>query len=115
MVVLILNLTDAPGCKHAPTQVDVYNKTLDPGGQVRIPADLINKKIRALEEQGLISIGQIPSWYANAKAHKGRSLSKEEKERRIAGTVKKVELAIVGALPALEDDISIERSNKRRK
>lgn len=85
MVVLIMNLTDAPACKHPPTQVDIYNKTLDPGGTLKIPADLVDKKIRSLEEMGIISIGQIPSWYTTSKAaRRGRSLSAAEKASRIA-------------------------------
>lgn len=83
MIVLLVNLTDAPGCKHPPTQVDIYNKTIDPGGSLRIPADLVDKNIRALEARGILSIGPIPSWYANAKANRGRTLSPEEKTRRI--------------------------------
>jgi hypothetical protein len=84
MVVLIVNLTDAVGSKHPPTQVDIYNKTLDPGGTLKIPAGLVDKKIRSLEARGIISIGQVPSWYTNAKSGKGKELSSEEKAKRIA-------------------------------
>lgn len=79
MVVLITNLTDAPGKK--PTQVDIYNKTLDPGSNIKLPADLVNQKIRALETNGLIAIGSLPPWYVAAKKKKGRPLSDEEKAK----------------------------------
>lgn len=79
MVVLITNLTDAPGKK--PTQVDIYNKTLDPGSNIKLPADLVNQKIRALETSGLIAIGSLPPWYVAAKTKKGRPLSSEEKAK----------------------------------
>jgi hypothetical protein len=68
VVVLIVNLTDAPG--KDPVQVDIYNKTLDPGAHIRIPAALVNAKIRALEKQGLIAIDKLPAWYEAAKKKK---------------------------------------------
>ena len=68
MIVLIVNLTDAPG--KDPVQVDIYNKTLDPGAHIRIPAALVNAKIRALEKQGLIAIDKLPAWYEAAKKKK---------------------------------------------
>jgi hypothetical protein len=77
--VLITNLTDAPG--KDPIQVDIYNKTLDPGTHIKLPADLVNGKIRALENSGLISIGNLPPWYVAAKKRKGRELTAEEKEK----------------------------------
>lgn len=82
MVVLITNVTDAPGC--SPRQVDIYNKTLDPGAEIKVPADLITDKIRSLEQKGLIAIGSLPPWYVAAKMKKkGRALSEEEKAKRI--------------------------------
>jgi hypothetical protein len=80
VVVLITNVTDAPG-KNS-TQVDIYNKTLSPGAQIRIPADLVTKKIRALEESGLIAIGNLPPWYLTAK-RRSKPLSEEEKQKRL--------------------------------
>lgn len=80
MVVLITNVTDAPG-KNS-TQVDIYNKTLSPGAQIRIPADLVTKKIRSLEEGGLIAIGNLPPWYLTAKK-RSKPLSEEEKQKRL--------------------------------
>lgn len=80
MNVLIANLTDAPG--KDPIQVDIYNKTLDPGAQIKLPADLVDKKIRSLEERGLIAIGSLPPWYLATKIKKGRPLSLEEKKKR---------------------------------
>jgi hypothetical protein len=112
MVVQITNLTDASGCKHSPTQVDIYNKTLDPGAVLRIPADLIDKKIRALEENGLISIGPIPSWYAHAKTKKGTTITPEEKERRISRReIKKVELTVVSST-SVGEKVAMERKKK---
>ena len=121
MVVLVTNLTDAPGHKHQPTQVDIYNKTLDPGDEIRIPADLVDKRLRSLESSGLISIGQVPSWYTNAKAPKGKSLSAEEKEKRIARKrveparvplSKKTTLSVVDEMVAPEDKITADRARR---
>lgn len=80
MVVLITNVTDAPG--KSPTQVDIYNKTLAPGAQMQIPADLVTKKIRLLDENGLIAIGNLPPWYVTAK-RRSKPLSEEERQKRI--------------------------------
>lgn len=80
MVVLITNVTDAPG--KNPTQVDIYNKTLSPGSQIRIPANLVTKQIRQLEDSGFIAIGNLPPWYLTAK-RKGKPLSDVEKQRRM--------------------------------
>lgn len=79
MVVLITNVTDAPG--KDPTHVDIYNKTLSPGSNIRIPADLVTKKIRALEARGLIAIGNLPPWYITAK-RRSKPLSEEERQLR---------------------------------
>lgn len=81
MIVQVTNITDGPG--KSPAQVDIYNKTLDPGVTLRLPAELINEKVRKLEEAGLIAIGQLPSWYTAAKSRKGRSLTAEEMQKRI--------------------------------
>lgn len=83
---LITNLTDAPGHAKGPIQVDIYNKTLNPGSSIKIPADLVDKKIRALAEGDapLISIGNLPPWYVTAKTRKGVPLSDEERRKRIA-------------------------------
>lgn len=83
MVVLVTNLTDAPGHPNGPVQVDIYNKTLNPGESLKIPADLVDKKIRSLAngESPLISIGNLPPWYVTAKKRVGRPLSKEEKDK----------------------------------
>lgn len=79
MIVLITNVTDAPG--KNPTHVDIYNKTISPGGEIRIPADLVTKKLRALEERGLIAIGNLPPWYLTAK-RPSKPLSEEERKKR---------------------------------
>lgn len=80
MVVLITNVTDAPG--KNPIQVDIYNKTLSPGSQIRIPADLVTKKIRELEDSGLIAVGNLPPWYLTAK-RRSKPLSDIEKQKRM--------------------------------
>ena len=79
MIVTITNVTDASGGKNQPTQVDIYNKTLDPGASMRIPAELIDKRVRALANEGLIAIGSLPSWYTAAKTRSGKKLTDEEK------------------------------------
>lgn len=79
MVVLLTNVTDAPG--KNPTHVDIYNKTLAPGGSIKIPADLVTKKLRALEDRGLIAIGNLPPWYVTAK-RRSKPLSEDEKRKR---------------------------------
>jgi hypothetical protein len=82
MFVEIVNLTDGPGRK--PTQVDIYNRVLRPGDSIKIPAELIDRRLRALADAGHISIGPVPSWYAAAKVHKSRVLSPDEVRRRIS-------------------------------
>ena len=81
MVVEVTNVTDGPG--RTPTQVDIYNKTLDPGATIKLPAELVDAKVRKLEERGLICIGRVPPWYASAKTRRGRRLSTEEMQTRI--------------------------------
>lgn len=83
MVVLITNLTDAPGHATGPTQIDIYNKTLDPGSQLKLPADLVDKKVRSLAEgkAPLIAIGSLPPWYIAAKKRKGTPLTNEERQK----------------------------------
>lgn len=76
---VITNLTDAPGKK--PTELDIYNKTLSPGSNLKLPANLVNQKLRALESSGLIAIGNLPPWYLTAKKKKGRPLTDEEKAK----------------------------------
>lgn len=85
MIVLITNLTDAPGHAKGPRQIDIYNRTLNPGAQIKLPADLVDKKIRSLAEgdSPLISIGNLPPWYVTAKTRKGVPLSQEERKRRM--------------------------------
>jgi len=82
MFVEIVNLTDGPGKK--PTQVDIYNRVLSPGDSIKIPAELVDHRLRAMADTGQISIGPVPSWYAAAKIHKARILSSEEIRENIA-------------------------------
>ncbi len=83
MVVLITNLTDAPGHPRGPAQVDIYNQTVSPGASLKIPAELVDKKLRSLSEgeAPLISIGNLPPWYVTAKKRVGRPLSPEERQK----------------------------------
>jgi len=83
VIVLITNVTDAQGGKHSPRQVDIYNKTLDPGASTRIPAELVDKRVKALEKAGFIAIGALPSWYTAAKSRHGKRLTDEEKRKLI--------------------------------
>jgi hypothetical protein len=82
VVVLIINLTDAPGHPKGPTQIDIYNKTLSPGEQLKLPADLVDKRVRSLAEgeNPVIAIGNLPPWYVAAKKKKGRPLTPEERQ-----------------------------------
>lgn len=80
MVVDVTNLTDGPG--KTPTQVAIYNVTLEPGATVRLPAELVNAKVKSLEEQGLISIGALPGWYSAGRGRKSKVLSAEEQAKR---------------------------------
>lgn len=123
MVVAITNVTDGPG--KSPTQVDVYNKTLDPGASLKLPADLIDERIRNLERQGLIAIGKLPAWYVAGKTRRGRALTTEEKQNRVASppapvsqapiisAEKRVTLDIVDQMETV-DDISLEQRRRRK-
>lgn len=82
MLVAVTNLTDAPG--KSPTQIDVYNRVLNPGDSLRLPADLIDKRLRAMEKKGDLAIGQVPSWYSSAKTRRGKALTAEEMAKRVS-------------------------------
>jgi hypothetical protein len=112
LVVLIVNITDAPGAN--PVQVDVYNKTLDPGAQVRIPADLVDSKLRALEKSGLIAIGSLPPWYEAAKKRKGRALSAEEMANRIVSPKANVVPIKAGNKENKKDSVDTEETPTRK-
>ncbi len=111
MVVEIINITDAPG--RTPTQVDIWNKTIDPGVSMKLPAELVDKKVRTLEDQGLIAIGRVPSWYATAKQRKGKSLSPAERRRRNTSSVSKpkVELRLAEEVP-VHEEIQLKRQRR---
>ena len=66
MVVQITNLTDAPGKR--PREVRIFNTRLLPGKSMRIQAQFVDSKMRAIEEAGHISIGAVPTWYSDHKA-----------------------------------------------
>lgn len=99
MIVLITNVTDAPG--KNPTQVDIYNKTLSPGSQIKIPADLVTKKLRSLEQSGLIAIGNLPPWYVTAKK-RSKPLSEADRQKRQVN-------------PPASDAIPLKREKKKDK
>lgn len=114
MFIEVTNLTDSPG--KTPVQVAIYSKTLDPGDSIRLPAELLDAKVRSLETAGLISIGSLPSWYAALKAKKGRSLSAEEQAKRIVSSPPaKVPVAVLelsDPLPQPEDEISVRKKKR---
>lgn len=105
MVVTVTNLTDGPG--KTPVQVDIYNKTLDPGGILRLPAELVDSKIRTLEKAGLVAIGPLPAWYSAAKQRKGRVLSKEEQMKRLVQPAPVTE-------PTTEDVSELQERRRRK-
>ena len=87
MVVSITNITDASDSKKSPTRLAIYTTHLDPGEELKLPAAMVDARIKKLEEQGYIIIGQLPSWYEASKARKlGRSgtpLTQAELEERL--------------------------------
>jgi hypothetical protein len=82
MVVEIINITDGP---HSdPELVEIYSKTLSPGESIKIPAELVDERLRQLAEgdNPKIAIGQAPSWYLASKIRRGKELTKEEIQKR---------------------------------
>lgn len=110
MVVTITNVTDAPESKKTPTRLAIYSVLLDPGEELKLPAPMVDARLRKLEADGYIIIGQLPSWYEASKAKKvGRRptpLTQEELEKRL---VSKKEEA-----PKEEPALSDENANKDR-
>ena len=125
MIIEVTNLTDAPG--KSPKQIDIFNRVLGPGDSLRLPVDLVNKKLRALEKTGDIAIGQIPAWYKTAKSRKGRPLTEEEMKKRIASPPNPVSTQEVGKkielhdtheaddLPWSDSEVVDEMSRERRR
>jgi hypothetical protein len=119
---LITNITDVPGGKKSPQQVDVHNKTINPGESFRFPAELINKNVRKLQTEGLIAIGSLPPWYTAAKSRKGRRLTTEEKEKLIHHPTAPVEkketkVSLVKGPSDAVEEITLEpvkESNRKR-
>ena len=84
MLVQIWNITDAPDSKVARTQVSVYTANLNPGDTIRLPAHMVDERLRKLEEAGYLAIGQLPPWYAASKKRQGRpELTQEELEKKL--------------------------------
>lgn len=85
MVVTIINITDAPESKKPPTRLAIYTTHLDPGDELKLPASMVDARLRKLESDGYIAIGQLPSWYAASKARKNgrRPLTAKELEERV--------------------------------
>lgn len=85
MVVTITNITDAPESKQPMTQVAIYTTHLDPGEELKLPATMVDARLRKLEADGYIAINQVPPWYAASKAKRlGRQkLTHEELEKRL--------------------------------
>lgn len=69
MAVVITNITDAAE-KVLPQRIAIYTAHLDPGESLKLPATHVDARLRKLETQGVIAIGQLPSWYAASKAKK---------------------------------------------
>lgn len=88
MHVEVTNITDGPG--KSPEEVVIFTRTLAPGEAIKIPAELVTEKLRTLEARGKISIGQAPSWYVASKLRRGKELSLEEVQKRIAARSKPV-------------------------
>jgi hypothetical protein len=121
MVVEITNLTDAVASKVRPTQISIYSQKLNPGEVLKLPAHMVDARLRELEKSGYIGIGPVPSWYAASKAKRGRVLSADdvialtnEKAKRLA---KKNELKDLDAketvrLKKLEEAKKIEEPKK---
>lgn len=121
MHVEVINLTDGPG--HNPEQLDIYNKTLNPGESIKIPAELVDEKLRKMSEgeKAKIAIGQAPSWYVASKLRRGKELTREEIQKHMASRAPKpvpppapttVSLTLVDE-PKIEDKVEI-RQQKRR-
>lgn len=102
MVVSIVNVTDAPESKKTPTRLAIYTALLDPGEELKLPAAMVDARLRKLETDGFIVIGQLPSWYQASKARKlGRQeLTQAELEKRHT-TKPKVEAP--ATLPPVEE------------
>lgn len=78
MVVRIWNITDAPG--QRAREVRIYNKRIRPGHWLDVPAQYVDIKVRKLEEEGWISIGQVPAWYND---YKSKRLAAEDINARV--------------------------------
>lgn len=104
MVVSILNVTDAPASKKPPTRVAIYTTYLDPGEELKLPAAMVDARLRKLETDGYVVIGQVPSWYEASKARKlGRlPITKEQIEANSAAAHKKAEDAKPAEVPPVE-------------
>lgn len=115
MVVSIVNITDAPESKKTPTRLAIYTAHLDPGEELKLPAAMVDARIKKLEEQGYIVIGQLPSWYEASKAKKlGRStLTQAELEERLT-TKKKVEAPPAKAAPKFKAAEKVEESEDKK-
>lgn len=136
MVVEIINITDGPHCD--PELVEIYSKTLSPGESIKIPAELVDERLRQLAEgdNPKIAIGQAPSWYLASKIRRGKELTAEEVQRRFSQRQQKKKppapppMKVPFTLPAPEpekktsmalalvDDVGVEdqleRKSKRR-
>ncbi len=105
MVVSIVNITDAPESKKTPTRLAIYTALLDPGEELKLPASMVDARLRKLESDGFIVIGQLPSWYQASKARKvgRRPVSREELEKLIATSKPKTKKAPKGDLLKVEE------------
>lgn len=101
MVVEIINITDGPHCD--PQQVQVYTRTLAPGESIKIPAELVDDRLRLMAEgdHPKIAIGQAPSWYLASKIRRGQELTPEEIQRRYASRLKKQVKSVTAPEPVI--------------
>jgi hypothetical protein len=85
MVVSILNITDAPDAKKPPTRLAIYTTHLDPGEELKLPAHMVDARLRKLESDGYCAIGQVPSWYEASKRRRQgvKALSVAELEKLV--------------------------------
>src|SRR5947209_1006119 len=123
MVVNITNITDASDSKKSPTRLAIYTTHLDPGEELKLPAAMVDARLKTLETQGYIAIGQVPSWYAASKAKKlGRKvLSPEEVAKRLQTPVAAPKEAPPAApdwesmAPKKKDKVSVSEESKTDK
>lgn len=139
MVVVITNLTDGPGKR--PREVRIFNTRLMPGKSMRIQAQFVDSKMRAIEEAGHISIGAVPAWYTDHKSKRVLTPAEMVATRKRASDVAKAKadakkkfmsgapaapapvpapsasasLSLEDAVPEPSDEVNTEKKSSKRK